>query len=130
MVEPIDNLVGRVESVERKIDRLAESVDEAFVEQRRYTESAYEQLGARMDGGFGELAMDIARLDSTMDAGFRRFEAEFARVDTRFGRVETEFARVDARFGRVEAEFARLDAKIDESVAAIQRKLDLLIDRK
>jgi hypothetical protein len=75
---------GRLEVVEQKVDRLSASVDERFkqidkrfdqvderfngieaalVEQRQYTQFAYERLDAKIDG----LATGFVRLERKMD---------------------------------------------------------------
>jgi hypothetical protein len=111
MAERADNLVGRVEAVERRLDDLAvsvqvgfERVDQRFddvagslVEQRQYTEYAYDQLVARMDAGF-------ARLD---------------------GKIEKGLTRLDA----IEGGFGRLERTMQGRFTGIERKLDLLASR-
>lgn len=71
------NLEGRLGRVEEKLDALTVSVDarfdavtEAIVEQRRYTEFAFD------------------RLRSEMLAGFGRIDGRFDRMDSRFNRLE------------------------------------------
>jgi hypothetical protein len=56
-------------------------VDAAIVEQRAYTEFAYEKLNAKMDVGF-------ARLDGEMDAGFARLDQKIDDIDNRLGKVD------------------------------------------
>lgn len=86
MADRIDDLAGRVEMVEQKVGQLSTSVDQRFdqvdaalVEQRLYTEFAYE------------------RLDAKMDAGFANIDARFANVDGRFNRVEGHFNRLERK---------------------------------
>lgn len=80
----VDRLETRVESVERtvdslesKVDLLASTVDErfaevaeAFVEQRRYTDFAFERLDASMTSLDGRMAT----LETAMHSGFARLD--------------------------------------------------------
>lgn len=70
----LDALPERVEAIERKVDSLSKSVDrrfdevsEHFVEQRKYTEFAFERLERRMMEEFSALKhlrdFDPGRLD-------------------------------------------------------------------
>ena len=75
----MEGVEHRMERVEHGVATLSQSMDERFtqvdaavVEQRHYTEFAYEQLDAKMDSGF-------ARLDAKMDAGFARVERKLDR---------------------------------------------------
>jgi hypothetical protein len=101
-----------VEAVERKVDGLAASMDVRFdqvnaalVEQRAYTEFAYDRLDETLNA-----------LDARMESGFGRLEGN---MEARFAQVDVRFAQIDARFAQVDAHFARLD-----------RKLDQLLDRR
>lgn len=47
------------------VDKRFDEVTDAFVEQRRYTEFAFEQLRTEMNGGFGRLDR---KLDRVLDA--------------------------------------------------------------
>jgi hypothetical protein len=58
MAARIGDLIERVEPVETKVDTLAASVADAFVEQRRYRELAYDEL---------EVVTRLTRLDSTVE---------------------------------------------------------------
>jgi hypothetical protein len=121
MTNASGNLPERVQRVEQKLDALRasmdagfEHVDAALLEQREYTEFAYEKLDAKMDAGF-------FRLDRKMDAGFsrldQRMDAAFAQVDERFAELER---KMDGRFagleGKMDGRFARLERKIDQVV--------------
>lgn len=95
MADRIDDLTGRVQTLEKKLDLLSASVDqkfeqmgrrfdavdEALLEQRQYTEFAFSSLEARMGAG-------DARLDAKMDNGFTKMDAGFTRVGERFDRLE------------------------------------------
>jgi hypothetical protein len=102
---------GRVQRVEQKLDALSasvaagfEHVDAALLEQREYTEFAYEKLDAKMDAGF-------SRLDGKMDAGFSRLDQ-----------------RMDAAFAQIDGRFAGLERKIDVRFARLERKTDQIVD--
>jgi hypothetical protein len=127
------DLPGRVQRVEQKLDALSASVaagfqhvDAAMLDQREYTEFAYEKLDAKVDAGF-------SRLDRKMDAGFSRLDqkvdAGFSRLDQR---IDAALAQVDGRFAGLERKFdgrfAGLERKIDGRFAGLERKIDQIVN--
>jgi len=105
------NLEVRVERVEVKLDALSSSVDRRFdqvdaalMEQRQYTEVAYDRLDARFQ---------------QVDARFEQMDVRFQQMDARFEQIDGHFEQVDTRLDRVEGHLGRLDRKVD-------RILDLL----
>lgn len=87
MADGTENLAQRVEAVEGRLEELSASVatrfdqvDSALVEQRHYTEVAYDQLVSRMD------------------AGFARVDERFTQMDARFARIERKLDQVIDRF--------------------------------
>jgi outer membrane murein-binding lipoprotein Lpp len=127
MADKIDALSGRVQNVEEaletlstKVDDRFNAVDEAFLEQRQYTEFGFARLEAKID----------ARC-SQVEAGLE------AKIDSRSSQVEAGLeARIDARCSQVEASLeakldagdSRLGAKMDAGFARIERKLGQFID--
>ena len=81
-MKEIDNLREHVGSVERKLDTMAVSVDAAFVEQREYTEFAFDRLRTEMRAGFGRLER---KLDQFIDTQSRTNEL----VERRLTRLES-----------------------------------------
>ena len=84
MGDRIDDLEERVQAVEAKMDQVPatidqrfDAVDAAFVEQRQFTEFAFEKLERNMNARFGEV-----------DARFAGLEAEMRTVSSGLGRVE------------------------------------------
>jgi hypothetical protein len=67
---------ARFEEVNRRFDQ----VDAAIVEQRAYTEFAYEKLDAKMDAGF-------ARLDQKIDNGLQRVDGRFDRLERKIDQL-------------------------------------------
>ena len=118
MADRIDNLTERVQVVEGKLEQLTVTVtelsatmergfgavDEAFLEQRHYTEFCF------------------ARLETKMDAGFERVDARFEQIDARFDRV-------DARFDKMEGSLARVERKLDQFID-VQSKANELVERR
>ena len=132
MTNGADNLPERVQAIEEKLIALASSVDRRFdqvdaaiVEQRAYTEFAYETLDSTMSAGFATLdrKMDagFATLDRKMDAGSatldRKMDAGFATLDRKMdaGFVTLD-RKMDAGFAKVDGRFARLESKIDQII--------------
>jgi DNA-binding ferritin-like protein len=59
----------RFEAVDKRfetVDMRFDEVSEAFVEQRKYTEFAFDQLRAEMNGGFGRLDRKLDRVLETL----------------------------------------------------------------
>ena len=106
MVDRIDDPGQRVDALETRLDHLSASVDRrfdtvdrrfdavdaGFLEQRQYTEFAFEKL------------------ERTVNARFDQVDARFAGVDTRLAGVEVEVRVVSSGLGRVER---KLDQLID-----------------
>ena len=57
------------------MDRRFRAVDEAFLEQRQYTEFCF------------------TRLEAKMDAGFERVDARFEQIDARFNKMDDAVRR-------------------------------------
>ena len=120
MADRIDELTGRVEAVEQKVDRWSVSVDQRFeqvdaalVEQRLYTEFVYERLDSKMDAGF-------ARLDAKMDAGFASVDARFASVDGRFDSLEGHFNRLERKLDQFIDTQSRANALVERRLQALE----------
>ena len=62
-----NELKVRVGRVEEKLDALTQSVDGGFVEQREYTELAFDRLAAEMRTGFGQVDARFNRLERKLD---------------------------------------------------------------
>jgi hypothetical protein len=81
MTRRVDGLEVKLDAVSEKIDNLSvsvdrrfEQVDGAFVEQRQYTEFAFQRLEGTMDAKFSQLG-------ATMDARFGRLDGHIGRVE-------------------------------------------------
>ena len=114
----IQSVDARFEQVDRRfeeVDRRFDQVDAAFIEQRAYTEFAYERLDSKMDAGF-------ARLDRRMDTGFARLESK---MDTDVARLES---KMDAGFARLDQKIDAGLGKVDGRFAGLERKIDQIID--
>ena len=88
MVDPMEALPAKVDAIEQKLDALTASVDRRFtsvdlrftsvntrfddvtsalVEQRRYTEFAFERLRGEMVAGFAVMTTNFGRLERKLD---------------------------------------------------------------
>lgn len=83
MAERSGDRSDRVASIEKKVDSLAASVDVRFeevagalLEQRRYTEFAFDQLNTR-----------IGQLEEKMDSRFARVDSHFARLERKLDQL-------------------------------------------
>ncbi len=113
-------LVLRVARVEEKLDALTLSVDTAFVEQRQYTEFAFDRVRAEMRAGFDRME----RRFTGIDARFTSIDARFSGTDARLDRIDGRLDRIDARFTHIDARFSGIDGRFD----SLERKLDQFID--
>ena len=73
--QKLDGLILSVGARFAQVDARFDQVDAALVEQRAYTEFAYEKLDSKMDVSF-------ARVDRKMDAGFARLDQKIDDVST------------------------------------------------
>jgi hypothetical protein len=71
----------------RRVHAAFDAVDAAFLEQRQYTEFAYERLDTKMDAGFARLDEKIALLDEKVDAGFARTDGHLGRLERKLDPV-------------------------------------------
>jgi hypothetical protein len=81
MVDPMEALPAKVDAIEQKLDALIASVDRRFtsvdtrfddvtsalVEQRRYTEFAFERLRGDMVAGFAAMTTNFGRMERKLD---------------------------------------------------------------
>ena len=111
MADRIDRLEERVQVVEGKVDQLAsamnagfQTVDEAFREQREYTEFCFARLEARMDAGF-------------------------AQIDDRFAQIDDRFVKIDDRFNKMDAGLSRVERKLDQFID-VQTRTNDLVERR
>jgi archaellum component FlaC len=92
--QKLDGLIQSVDARFAQVDTRFDQVDAAIIEQRAYTEFAYEKLDSKMDAGF-------ARLDRKMDAGFARLDQKIDDIDNRLGKVDGRFARLETKIDRI-----------------------------
>ena len=104
----VERLEGTVEAVVASLKALSASVIAGFVEQREYTEFAFQRLDVKIDAGLGQLATKI-------DAVEGRLGAKIDGVDSRLG---AKIDGVDSRLERVER---KLDQFIDVQLLANQQ---------
>ena len=141
MADGLDNLTERVQVVEQKLEHLTttvtelsasvdrgfKAVDEAFLEQRQYTEFCFMRLEAKMDAGFERVDARFRQIDARfeqIDERFEQIDARFEQIDARFEQIDARFEQIDARFKQIDARFSRMDGRL----ARIERKLDQFID--
>ncbi len=89
MTGEVDNVREQVQAVEQKLDSLSASVDARFdavdaalIEQRQYTEFAFDRLASEMRAGF-----------TSVNDRFNVSEARFDSMDSRFNRIERKLDR-------------------------------------
>ena len=129
----VERLEGTVEAVVASLKELSASVIAGFVEQREYTEFAFQRLDAKIDAGLGQLATKIDTVEGRLDT---RIDAVEGRLGTRIDAVEGRLgAKIDGVDGRLAAKIdgvdSRLGAKIDgvdSRLERVERKLDQFID--
>jgi hypothetical protein len=99
----VDGLAETLTALSASMDQRFDEVTAALVEQRGYTDSAFEQLDREMNSGFG-------RLEREMTSGFGRLERE---MNSGVGRLERKLEQfIDAQTKTnelVERRLARLE---------------------
>ena len=125
MTGRLDDLPDRVEALDQTVVRMSISIDsrfddvsEAIVEQRRYTEFAFESLR-------GEMAQRFDAVERRLDAVEHRLDAVEHRLDAVERRLDAVERRLDAVERRLDAVEHRLDA-VEHRLDAIERRLDVL----
>ena len=83
-----------MDQVPATIDQRFDAVDAAIVEQRQYTEFAFDKLERRFD----------------------RVDAEFAGIKAGFAGIKVEFAEVKAEVRTVSSGLGRLERKLDQFI--------------
>ena len=78
--QKLDGLIQSVDARFEQVDRRFDQVDAAIVEQRAYTEFAYEKLDSKMDAGF-------ARLDQKIDDGLGKVEGQFIQLERKIDQI-------------------------------------------
>jgi hypothetical protein len=74
MIDPVEALAEKVDAIGQRLDAHASSVDARFdevtsalVEQRQYTEFAFDRLRSEMTAGFSAMTANFARLERKLD---------------------------------------------------------------
>lgn len=62
----VDGRLAQVDARFADVDKRFDEVSEAFVEQRKYTEFAFERLRTEMNGGFNRLDRKLDRVLDTL----------------------------------------------------------------
>jgi chromosome segregation ATPase len=119
-------------SVDRRFDALSASVDQRFddvtamlVEQRQYTEFAFDRLAREMKAGFN----DVDSRFNSVDVRFNSVDVRFNSVDSRFNSVDSRFDSLDSRFDSLDSRFNRLERKLDQFIDT-QSKANQLMERR
>ena len=110
MVDRIDELretVERVQADVRRFDERFNQVDAALLEQRQYTEFAFERLDAK-----------IEHLDTKVE-----------RLDTKVERLDTKVDRLDGKVERLDGNVSRIERKLDQFIDT-QTKANELVERR
>jgi hypothetical protein len=108
MADRIDDLTGRVQAVDEKLNKLSASVD---------------QLSASVDRRF-------ALVDQRFEAVDRRFDAVDAAILEQREYTEFAFSQLEAKMdAKMDAGFGRLERKLDQFID-VQLQTNQLVDRR
>jgi hypothetical protein len=66
VAETLETISEKITALSTSTDKRFDEVSEAFVEQRKYTEFAFDQLRTEMKGGFGRLDRKLDRVLETL----------------------------------------------------------------
>ena len=106
-----DARLPKGEGMEQELARRFDDIDAALIEQRQYTEFAFD------------------RLSEEMRRGFERCDTRFEQIDTRFEQIDTRFEQIDRRFENVEGRLDRIERKLDQFID-VQSTTNALVDRR
>ena len=126
VVRTLDALSGSVDSrfaaLTASLDERFDAVDVALIEQRQYTEFAFERLSdelrAEMRAGFGAVT---ARLGS--------HDRRFTSIDKQFDSIDRRFTSIDQRLDGIDHRLDRLERKLDQFID-VQSKTNELVERR
>ncbi len=111
MAITLESLSEKVLTLEASMDRRFAALDEHLVDQRQYTEFAFERLEAAMNQRF--------------DAVDRRLDA----LESRSYAMESRFNALEGRFDALEGRFGRLETKLDQFID-VQMATNRLVERR
>ncbi|MEO6238335.1 MAG: hypothetical protein ABIQ52_15155 [Vicinamibacterales bacterium] len=115
----------RTETVEQKVDKLSASVDRRFddvdvalVEQRKYTEFAFDRLAGEMRDGFKGVDGRLNFIDGRLNS-----------IDGRFNSIDGRFNSIDGRFNSIDGRLNRIERKLDQFIDT-QSTANALVERR
>lgn len=121
MADPMEVLPERVNAIEQKLNALTVSVDERFDRVENLLEARFELI----DQAFAEqrrfTEFVFSGLRDQMHARFEAVDRRFDAVDHRFDAADRRFDAVDRRFDAVDLRFERLEKKVDWIVDHLSR---------
>jgi hypothetical protein len=125
MTNGLDALPERVDRMEQKLDALSSSVDRRFddvtlqfVEQRQYTEFAFDRLRKEMGDRFDLVATreQVERLDRKFDQQINGLDRK---LDQQIDRLDR---KLDQQIDRLDQQIDRLDQKLDQLIDGMPRR--------
>jgi hypothetical protein len=102
--DPRPTTEQKLDALSASVDKRFDAVDEAFVEQRQYTEFAFDKLAGEM-------------------------KARFDEVNKRFDKVDGKLEKVNGRFDTIDGRFNGLERKLDQFIDT-QAKTNELVERR
>ena len=113
-----NTLEEKVDALSTSVDRRFDGVAAALVEQREYTEFAFDGLKSEMQAGF-----------AAVETRFGGIDGQLVGIDGRFDRIDGRFDRIDGRFDRVDGRLNRIERKLDQFIDT-QSKTNALVERR
>jgi hypothetical protein len=121
MVDPMEDLPAKVDTIEQKLDGLIVSTEQRFA----YVDERFTSVDKRFDA-----------VDKRFDAVDKRFDA----IDKRFDAIDAQFAEVtfalveqrqytEFAFDRLRGEMVAGFGAMTTNFGRLERKLDQLVDR-
>ena len=106
-IDELRETVERVQADVRRFDERFNQVDAALLEQRQYTEFAFERL----------------------DAKFEQLDTKVDQLETRVDRLDAKVDRLDTKVDRLDGNVSRIERKLDQFIDT-QTKANELVERR
>jgi len=120
-----DQSAERAETVEQKLDTLSASVDRRF----EAVDERFATLSASVDERFNAVDVALIEQRQYTEFAFDRVESRFNTLESRFDTVETRFDTVESRFDRLERKLDQfIDTQITTN-KLVERRLTALEPR-
>ena len=129
MCSDLDRSDEGAETVEQKLDSLSASVDRRFDTLSASVDKRFETLSASVDERFDAVDVALVEQRQYTEFAFERLESRFDSVDSRFDSVDSRLDSVNSRFDRLERKLDQFIDTQSTTNKLVERRLTALEPR-